>query len=81
MDFKPASVDVTQPGRVDVKDKQVEIVLPHQVNSKNSKTVYKGSAKPASKECVLIIDPATGSLTLERINSVITAKKIRLASV
>jgi len=81
LDFKPASVDINQTGRVEVTDKhQVEIELPHQKGSKNASTVYKGSTKPVQKECILIIDPETGSITLERITSQIQVKKIRLAS-
>ena len=82
-DFKPASVDLTQQGEINVGETNdsgetnVSITLPHQQGSKNSSTVYKGSKKPAQKECLLIYDEETGSFTLERITSQIQVKKTR----
>ncbi|CAK8681169.1 unnamed protein product [Clavelina lepadiformis] len=75
-DFKPASADLTQQGQVDVgENNDVTITLPH--TQGNSNIVYKGSKKPAQKECILIYDPATGDFTLERVTSQIQVKKTR----
>lgn len=40
-------------------------------------TVFKGSAKPSERECVLIIDHETGELTLERLSTSLQVKKTR----
>jgi len=75
-DFKPASVDRSQEGHVEVADNnEVTITLPQQQGSKG--VVYKGPKKPAVKECVLIYDPQTRSLVLERITSQIQVKQTR----
>lgn len=82
-DFKPASVDLTQQGEIvvgetnEVGETNVSIALPHQQGMKNSSVVYKGSKKPAQKECVLIYDTETKSFTLERVSSQIQVKKTR----
>jgi len=76
-------VDLTQQGEVnvgetnEVGETNVSITLPHQQGSKNTSTVYKGSKKPALKECVLIFDKETGDFTLERVTSQIQVKKTR----
>lgn len=41
-------------------------------------TVFKGSQRPYTKECVLIIDRVTGEFTLEKLSSNIQVKKTRL---
>lgn len=77
-DFKPASVDENQAGQLEVGDtNEVIVSLPHLVGSKTPCTVYKGSKKPAQKDCVLIYDRNTGEFTLERISSQIQVKKTR----
>nr|XP_039273112.1 ELL-associated factor 1-like [Styela clava] len=79
-DFKPASVDKNQAGQLEVGDtNEVTVSLPHMVGSKTPCTVYKGSKKPAQKDCVLIFDHNTGEFTLERISSQIQVKKTRVA--
>lgn len=79
-DFKPASIDQTQEGELEVQDgHEVSITLPNVVDCKTACTVYKGSKKPALKECVLIYNHATGEFSLERISSQIQVKKTRLA--
>ncbi|KPJ13375.1 Ell-associated factor Eaf [Papilio machaon] len=40
-------------------------------------TVFKGSQRPYTKECVLIIDRVTGEITLEKLSSNIQVKKTR----
>nr|CAB3240486.1 ELL-associated factor 1-like [Phallusia mammillata] len=78
-DFKPASVDINQEAHVEIgESNEVTITLPHTQGSKNC-TVYKGSKKPAQKECVLIYDPQTSTFVLERVSSQIQVKKTRLA--
>lgn len=40
-------------------------------------TVFKGSQRPYTKECVLVIDRATGEITLEKLSSNMQVKKTR----
>ncbi|KAG1655200.1 Ell-associated factor Eaf [Nymphon striatum] len=77
-DFKPASVDPTQMAAVDIGDNnEVRVTVPHIESSGTNATVFQGSKKPYQKECVLIIDHATGSITLEKLDSNIQLKKTR----
>lgn len=39
--------------------------------------MFKGNQRPYQKECVLIIDRSTGTITLERLSSNIQVKKTR----
>ncbi|KAK3092942.1 hypothetical protein FSP39_009148 [Pinctada imbricata] len=78
-DFKPASVDTTQEGTVEVGEgNQVTVRLPHVEGAGSSHTVYKGNKRPITKECVLIIDHKTGTFTLERLSHTLTLKKTRI---
>lgn len=77
-DFKPASVDMSQPGNLEVGDGgEVTVSLPNTQDS--GTTVYKGSKKPCPKECILIVDKEKKTITLERLTSTIQLKKIRSA--
>ncbi|GAB1604858.1 ELL-associated factor 1-like [Argonauta hians] len=77
-DFKPASVDVTKEAALEVGEKnQVTITVPHIESSGTTHTVYKGNKRTCPKECVLIIDNATGSVTLEKLSNTIQVKKTR----
>lgn len=81
-DFKPASVDVSKSATVDVAaNNQVTITVPHLDGAGTSHTVFKGSQKPYQKECILIIDPKTGEITLERLSRNIQVKKTRAESI
>jgi len=78
-DFKPASVDLSQTGKIEVgENNEVAVTLPS--SNKKGHTVYKGSKKPALKECVLIYDPATDEFTLEKVTSQCQVKKTRPSS-
>lgn len=78
-DFKPASVDLSQTGKIEVgENNEVAVTLPS--SNKKVHTVYKGSKKPALKECVLIYDPATDEFTLEKVTSQCQVKKTRSSS-
>lgn len=47
-------------------------------SGQSSQTVYKGSKKPYStKECVLIVDEATGEVTLEKLGDNVMLKRAR----
>uniref|UniRef100_T1JM59 Ell-associated factor Eaf n=1 Tax=Strigamia maritima TaxID=126957 RepID=T1JM59_STRMM len=75
-DFKPASMDISKVATVDIgQGNQVTVTVPHIEGS--GQTVFKGSKKPYTKECVLIIDHVTGEITLERLKSNIQVKKTR----
>ncbi|XP_063532316.1 ELL-associated factor 1 [Cydia strobilella] len=80
-DFKPASVDVNKMATVDVGiNNQVTVTVPHLDGAGVPQTVFKGSQRPYTKECVLIIDRVTGEITLEKLSSNIQVKKTRQES-
>lgn len=77
-DFKPASVDENKMASLDVAtNNEVTITLPHLDGAGVPQTVFKGNQRPYAKECVLIIDHATGEVTLEKLSSNIQVKKTR----
>ncbi|XP_069111828.1 ELL-associated factor 1-like [Argopecten irradians] len=78
-DFKPASVDTTKDALLEVGEgHQVSITVPHVEGSGTTHTVYSGNKRECPKECVLIIDHATGTFTLERLTNNIQLKKTRI---
>ncbi|XP_052754715.1 ell-associated factor Eaf isoform X2 [Galleria mellonella] len=80
-DFKPASVDVNKMATVEVgTNNQVTVTVPHLDGAGVPQTVFKGSQRPYTKECVLIIDRVTGEMTLEKLSSNIQVKKTRQES-
>ncbi|KAL2081018.1 hypothetical protein ACEWY4_022871 [Coilia grayii] len=77
-DFKPASIDTTCEGELEVgKGEQVTITLPNLEGSTAPMTVFKGSKRPYMKECILIVNHDTGEYRLEKLNSNIAVKKTR----
>ncbi|KAK2840108.1 hypothetical protein Q5P01_013848 [Channa striata] len=77
-DFKPASIDTTCEGELEVgKGEQVTITLPNLEGSSTPVTVFKGSKRPYMKECILIVNHDTGEYRLEKLNSNIAVKKTR----
>ncbi|CAL1294887.1 unnamed protein product [Larinioides sclopetarius] len=75
-DFMPASLDTTKRATVDIGEgHQVTVTVPHIEGT--SHTVFKGSKKPYQKECVLIIDHATGEITLEKLTYNVQLKDTR----
>lgn len=77
-DFKPASIDTTCEGELEVgKGEQVTITLPNLEGSNAPVTVFKGSKRPYMKECILIVNHDTGEYRLEKLNSNIAVKKTR----
>lgn len=77
-DFKPASVDINKIATVDIgTSNQVTVNVPHLDGAGVPATVFKGSHRPFTKECVLIIDRVTGEITLEKLSSNIQLKKTR----
>ncbi|XP_019646024.1 PREDICTED: ELL-associated factor 1-like isoform X1 [Branchiostoma belcheri] len=79
-DFKPASVDTSQDAVLEVgENNDVTVTVPHIEGSGTSKTVFKGHKQPyRSKDCVLLIDPNSGTFTLEKLTSNMQVKKTRL---
>ncbi|XP_015115916.1 ell-associated factor Eaf [Diachasma alloeum] len=78
-DFKPASVDVSKMATVEVgSNHMMTVTVPHLDGAGIPHTVFKGSQRPYSKECVLIIDRITGEITLEKLSSNIQVKKTRV---
>ncbi|CAH8649607.1 unnamed protein product [Schistosoma rodhaini] len=78
-DFMPASVDRSQPGSIKVnKNKEVVVSLPNVTNSgPDTATLFRGTARPVQKECILIYNKKTHELTLERIAHTVQLKKTR----
>jgi len=75
-DFKPASVDTSKMATLEVgNSSQVTISMPHYDNA--GSTVFKGSTRPYTKECVLIIDKDTGEIVLEKLSHNVQVKKTR----
>ncbi|KAG8035703.1 hypothetical protein G9C98_001131 [Cotesia typhae] len=78
-DFKPASVDVSKMATVEVgPNNMMTVTVPHLDGAGLPHTVFKGSQRPYSKECVLIFDRKTGEITLEKLSSNIQVKKTRV---
>ncbi|XP_054643788.1 ELL-associated factor 2 [Dunckerocampus dactyliophorus] len=77
-DFKPASIDTTCEGELEVgKGEQVTITLPNLEGSSTPVTVFKGSKRSYMKECILIVNHDTGEYRLEKLSSNIAVKKTR----
>ncbi|KAK3513617.1 hypothetical protein QTP70_028149 [Hemibagrus guttatus] len=88
-DFKPASIDTSCEGELQVgKGDEVTITLPHipsftsiyrcrHKGSTPPMTVFKGNKRPYQKDCVLIINHDTGKFVLEKLSSSIQVKKTR----
>ncbi|CAL8075773.1 unnamed protein product [Calicophoron daubneyi] len=77
-DFMPASVDRSQPGSIRVDNgKEVVVNLPNVASVGAGSTIFRGSARPVQKECILIYNKRTGELTLERIAHAVQLKKTR----
>ncbi|KAI0253135.1 RNA polymerase II transcription elongation factor-domain-containing protein [Lactifluus subvellereus] len=71
---KPASIDPTKPGTLEVNPgKEVTTVRVERPTSNNNEViVFKGEEKPAKEwECVLIYDEATQTFTLEKLDSLV----------
>lgn len=54
------------------------VTVPHLDGAGIPHTIFKGSQRPYSKECVLIIDRLSGEITLERLSSNVQLKKTRV---
>ncbi|XP_056458176.1 ELL-associated factor 1-like [Gadus chalcogrammus] len=77
-DFKPASIDTSYKGELQVgKGDEVTITLPHIPGSTPPMTVFKGNKRPYQKDCVFIINHDTGEFVLEKLISSIQVKKTR----
>ncbi|XP_063698017.1 ell-associated factor Eaf [Culicoides brevitarsis] len=78
-DFKPASVDTSKPGKLDVSSNyQVTVTVPHLDGSGVPNTVFKGPTRDYSKkDCLLIINRDTNEITLERLTCNVNVKKTR----
>lgn len=79
-DFVPASVDPNKTSVVDFgSNGKVTVTMPNLEGSGTGReSVYQGMRKPHQKECVLIFNPETGELVLEKLNTSMIVKKARL---
>lgn len=58
---------------------KVTVTMPNLEGSGTGReSVYQGMRKPHQKECVLIFNPDTGELVLEKLNTSMIVKKARL---
>ena len=70
-DFKPASVDKNKMATIDVgTNSQITVSFPPNL-------IFKGSSKPYYKHGIVIVNPETGEVTLEKLTCNISVKKIR----
>ncbi|CAF1197661.1 unnamed protein product [Rotaria sp. Silwood1] len=78
-DFKPASVAKSEQAELSVGSTQdVSITLPNVEGSLTQSTKFSGSTKPYTpKECLMIIDPRTGKIVLERLSANVRVKNVR----
>lgn len=78
-DFKPASVLKSDQAELNVgSNEDVSITIPNIEGSSSQSTNFSGSTKPYSaKECLMIIDPKTGKISLERLSANVRVKNVR----
>jgi ELL-associated factor len=78
-DFKPASVVKSDQAELTVGSLQdVSITLPNVEGSSTQSTKFSGSTKSYTpKECLMIIDPQTGKIVLERLSANVRVKNVR----
>ena len=76
-DFKPASIDPSQPGqmRPEPGSNGVTVLLPHKDTDESSE--FKGNKQQTPKDCFLIVDKATNTIYLEKVSNMIRVKKHR----
>uniref|UniRef100_A0A0A9YGA6 Ell-associated factor Eaf n=1 Tax=Lygus hesperus TaxID=30085 RepID=A0A0A9YGA6_LYGHE len=80
-DFKPASVvSASKHASIEVGANNQITVTHLEANTGAPQTVFKGSQRPYTKECVLIIDRNTGEITLEKLATNVQLKKTRQES-
>ncbi|RDD42584.1 ELL-associated factor 1 [Trichoplax sp. H2] len=87
-DFVPASIDVHSTGNIKIGgNKDCTVTLPHHQNAndpqspqQSTATEFKGSMRPSSKECILLINKKSKTITLERIGSHMQLKRTRTVS-
>ncbi|CAF2769474.1 unnamed protein product [Rotaria sp. Silwood2] len=79
-DFKPASVAKSEQAELSVGPTQdVSITLPNVEGSLTQSTKFSGSTKPYTpKECLMIIDPRTGKIVLEKLSANVRVKNVRV---
>jgi len=75
-DFKPASIDPSQPGQMRLDGSNgVTVLLPHKDTDESSE--FKGNKQQTPKDCFLIVDKATNTIYLEKVSNMIRVKKHR----
>ncbi|UJR16499.1 hypothetical protein I4U23_003401 [Adineta vaga] len=78
-DFKPASVVKSEQAELTVGSMDdVSITLPNVEGSSTQSTKFSGSTKSYTpKECLMIIDPQTGKIVIERLSANVRVKNVR----
>ena len=75
-DFKPASIDPSQPGQMKLEGNNgVALSLPHKDTDESSE--FKGNKQPALKDCFLVVDKVSNTVYLEKVSNMIRVKKHR----
>ena len=74
-DFKPQSIDYSQPGKLNIEKNRVQVRLQ---GTEDKEYIFKGNATDAKDtECVLIFDEARKVFVLERLSNAIILKQVR----
>ena len=78
-DFKPLSIGSQLAGKLLVgDDDEVSVSFPLEPADGGAHAQqYKGSKKPCTKECILLINTETGEASLEKISSMVQLKAVR----
>ncbi|CAF0922805.1 unnamed protein product [Adineta steineri] len=79
-DFKPASVIKSEQAELSVGPTQdVSITLPNVEGSLTQSTKFSGNTKSyTAKECLMVIDPQTGKIVIERLSANVRVKNVRM---
>jgi len=78
-DFKPPSIDFDKEGILESDGTKCKIRFPNRTTAEQNKksTVYEGKIQEIEKECILIIDRKTNTITLERVTSKVSVRNSR----
>jgi len=79
-DFKPPSIDFDKEGILESDGTKCKIRLPNKIKNEQpakQSTVYEGKIQEIEKECILIIDRKTNTITLERVTSKVSVRNTR----
>merc|ERR1739838_503647 len=79
-DFKPPSIDFDKEGILESDGTKCKIRFPNKIKNDQptkASTVYEGKIQEIEKECILIIDRKTNTITLGRVTSKVSVRNTR----